>query len=35
MKTLKRTRYYTMNSWNLSTSIAYNLKVYKVIDNEV
>lgn len=35
MKTLKRTHYYTMNSWNLSTSIAYNLKVYKVIDNEL
>lgn len=35
MKTLKRIRYYTMNSWNLSTSIAYNLKVYKVIDNEL
>lgn len=35
MKTLKRIRYYTMNSWNLSTSIAYNLKVYNVIDNEL
>ena len=35
MKALKRTRYYTMNSWNLSTSIAYNLKVYNVIDNEL
>ena len=35
MKTLQRTRYYTMNSWNLSTSLAYNLKVHNVIDNEL
>jgi hypothetical protein len=31
---LKRTRYYTMNSWNLSTSLAYNLKVYNVIPDK-
>jgi len=35
MKTLKRTRYYTMNSWNGSTVPAYNLKVYNVIDNKL
>ena len=35
MKNLKRTRYYTMNSWNLSTSLAYNLKIYNVIDEEL
>lgn len=35
MKTFNRARYYTMNSWNLSTSLAYNLKVYNVIDNEL
>ena len=35
MKTLQRTRYYTMNSWNNSTSLAYNLKVYNVIDREL
>jgi len=35
MKNLKRTRYYTMNSWNLSTAPAYNLKVYNVISNEL
>lgn len=35
MKTLKRIRYYTMNSWNLSTAPAYNLKVYNVIDNDL
>jgi len=28
---LKRIRYYTMNSWNQSKSLAYNLKVYNVI----
>lgn len=28
---MKRIRYYTMNSWNLSESMAYNLKVYNVI----
>jgi len=33
MKTLKRIRYYTMNSWNLSKSLAYNLKVYNIIDS--
>lgn len=32
MKPLKRIRYYTMNSWNRSKSLAYNLKVYNVID---
>jgi hypothetical protein len=31
---MKRIRYYTMNSWNLSKSLAYNLKVYNVIPNE-
>ena len=35
MKNLKRTRYYTMNSWNLSESLAYNLKIYNVIDDEL
>ena len=35
MKNLKRTRYYTMNSWNLSESLAYNLKIYNVIDKEL
>lgn len=35
MQNLKRTRYYTMNSWNLSESLAYNLKVYNVIDREL
>jgi len=35
MKTLKRIRYYTMNSWNKSKAPAYNLKVYNVIDNEL
>lgn len=35
MKNLKRIRYYTMNSWNLSTAPAYNLKVYNVIDNDL
>ena len=32
MKTLKRTRYNTTNSWNNTTAPAYNLKVYNVID---
>ena len=35
MKTLKRIRYYTMNSWNLSTAPAYNLKIYNVINNDL
>lgn len=35
MKNLKRTRYYTMNSWNGSKSLAYNLKIYNVIDREL
>jgi hypothetical protein len=35
MKTLKRIRYNTMNSWNGSTAPAYNLKVYNVIDREL
>lgn len=35
MKNLKRMRYYTMNSWNLSKSLAYNLKIYNVIDREL
>ena len=35
MKTLKRTRYNTMNSWNNATAPAYNLKVYNVIDNDL
>ena len=35
MKTLKRIRYNTMNSWNLSTAPAYNLKIYNVIDNNL
>ena len=35
MKILKRTRYYTMNSWNLSTAPAYNLKIHNVIDNDL
>ena len=32
MRPLKRIRYYTMNSWNNSESLAYNLKIYNVID---
>ena len=35
MKNIKRTRYYTMNSWNNSTSLTYNLKVYNVIDDKL
>lgn len=35
MKTLKRMRYWTMNSWNRSESLAYNLKVYNVVDTEL
>ena len=35
MQPLKRIRYYTMNSWNLSKSLAYNLKIYNVIDQEL
>lgn len=35
MQPLKRIRYYGMNSWNLSKSPAYNLKVYNVIDREL
>ena len=35
MKALKRTTYYTMNSWNLSKAPAYNLKVYNVIGNQL
>ncbi len=35
MKTLKRIRYYSMNSWNNSTAPAYNLKIYNVIDNHL
>lgn len=35
MKHLKRTRYWTMNSWNESKSLAYNLKVYNVVDEEL
>jgi len=35
MKTLKRTRYYTLNPWNVSTAPAYNLKIYKVIDDNL
>lgn len=35
MKTLKRMRYWTMNSWNQSESLAYNLKVYNVVDTEL
>ena len=32
MKNIKRIMYYTMNSWNRSKSLAYNLKIYNVID---
>lgn len=35
MKSLKRTRYNTMNSWNNATSLAYNLKIYNVIDDKL
>ena len=35
MKTLKRIRYNTMNSWNNSESLAYNLKIYNVIDDDL
>ena len=31
---MKRIRYYTMNSWNLSTAPAYNLKVHHVIPSK-
>jgi len=32
---MKRIRYNTMNSWNLSTAPAYNLKIHKVIPREL
>ena len=35
MKHLKRIYYDTMNSWNNQQSIAYNLKVYNVIDRKL
>lgn len=35
MKPLKRIKYWTMNSWNGSESLAYNLKVYNVIDRKL
>jgi hypothetical protein len=35
MRALERIRYNTMNSWNNSTAPAYNLKVYKVVDNDL
>ena len=35
MKTMKRIRYNTLNSWNLSTAPAYNLKIYKVINDDL
>ena len=35
MKPLKRIRYWTMNSWNGSESLAYNLKIYNVIDKDL
>ena len=35
MKNLKRIRYYTMNSWNLTMAPAYNLKVHTVIDSDL
>ena len=35
MQNLKRVRYFTMNSWNGSESLAYNLKIYNVIDREL
>jgi hypothetical protein len=35
MEKLKMTRYYTMNSWNISTAPAFNLKVYNVIPEEL
>lgn len=35
MKPLKRMRYWTMNSWNRSESLAYNLKVYNVVDSKL
>ena len=35
MKTLKRIKYFTMNSWNRSAAPAYNLKVYNVIGNKL
>ncbi len=31
---MKRIRYYTMNSWNLSTAPAYNMKVRNVIPSK-
>jgi hypothetical protein len=35
MEKLKRIRYHTMNSWNMSTAPAYNMKVYNVIDRHL
>ena len=35
MKSLKRIRYNTMNSWNNATSLAYNLKIHNVIDDKL
>jgi len=35
MQTLKRTKYFTMSSWNKTTAPAYNLKIYNVIDKDL
>lgn len=35
MKSLKRIRYNTMNSWNQSEAPAYNLKVHKIVDDKL
>lgn len=33
-KTLKRIYYYTLNSWNKSKSLAYNMKIYNLTENK-
>lgn len=33
LKPLKRIRYWTMNSWNRSSSLAYNMKVYNFTED--
>lgn len=35
MKPLRRIRYDTMSSWNNSTSLAYNLKIYNVVNDDL
>lgn len=33
LKPLKRIRYWTMNSWNRNSSLAYNMKVYNLTED--